>query len=341
MTAKAAVGIDDDLAAGETRVAHGAAHDKATGGVHVQIGPAPIDALGIHDGRDDVLHHVLLDDVHVLDLGRMLGGDNDGVHAHGTAALVAHGHLGLAVGTQVRQGAVVAHLGEALGQTARKIVRHGHKRRGLVGGIAEHHALIARTDKIDGVGGLARLGLIRLIDTLGDIGALLMDKAHDAAGLAVKTKLGAVVPDATDGIARDLLDIHVCLGANLAGNDDGAGGDKRLARAAHVVYVGGNAVGRNVSLRLELGLLEENRVQDGVGNLIGDLVGMSLGYRFGRKDERPGIGSGTILQWHGMPLSSSARRPLPFRRAMYAVAHCTPKAGLQTCTLPRSPASAC
>ena len=37
VTAVAAVGVDDDLAAGEARVAHGAAHDKATGGVHVDV----------------------------------------------------------------------------------------------------------------------------------------------------------------------------------------------------------------------------------------------------------------------------------------------------------------
>ena len=79
MATHAAVGVDDDLAAGETGVAHRAADDKAAGGVDVNVRIAPGDVdLGENRG-DDVLDDVGLDDVHALDVRVMLGGDDDGV----------------------------------------------------------------------------------------------------------------------------------------------------------------------------------------------------------------------------------------------------------------------
>ena len=87
VTAVAAVGVDDDLAAGEARVAHGAAHDKATGGVHVDVCVVPRHVLGVHDRGDDVLDEVGLDLAHVLDLGGVLRGDDDGRYLDGLAVL--------------------------------------------------------------------------------------------------------------------------------------------------------------------------------------------------------------------------------------------------------------
>ena len=46
-----------------------------------------------------------LDLAHVLDLGGVLRGDDDGRDLDGFAFLVAHGDLGLAVGTQIGEGA--------------------------------------------------------------------------------------------------------------------------------------------------------------------------------------------------------------------------------------------
>lgn len=55
-------------------------------------------------------------DLVVGDILVVLGGDEDGVHAHGdhgaTLLLVLHGHLGLPVGAQPRHAAVLAHLGQ-------------------------------------------------------------------------------------------------------------------------------------------------------------------------------------------------------------------------------------
>ena len=121
-------------------------------------------------------------------------------------------------------------------------------------------------------------------------GGLLVDEAHDAAGVAVKTELGAVVADAADDAAGDFLHVDVGLGADLAGNDDGAGGHEGLAGAADVLHVGGHAVGRNIALLLELYFFGEDCVEDGIADLVGDLVGMAFGHRLRRKHKGPLLG---------------------------------------------------
>ena len=306
VTAVTAVGVDDDLAAGEARVAHGTANDKASGGVHIDVGVVPRHVLGGHDGSDDVLDEVGLDLAHVLDLGGVLRGDDDSRDLDGLAVLVAHRDLGLAVGAQVAQGSVVAHGGQSLGQAARQVVRHGHEGLGLVGGIAKHHALVAGADQVDGVGGGAGLGLERLVDALGDIGRLLVDEVHDAAGIAVKTELCAVVANAADNATGNLLYVDVGLGADLAGNDDGTGGHKGLAGAADVLNVGGHAVGRNVALLLQLYFFSEDCVEDGIADLVGDLIGMTFGHRLRRKYKGPVLGwDGTKFFWHDSPFQNT------------------------------------
>ena len=146
MTTRAAVGVDDDFAAGEAGVAHGTAHHEAAGGIHIDPGAVPRDARPIEHGRDDVLQHILFDNAHVLDLGGVLRRDHDRLHRDGAVVLIAHGHLGLAVRAQIRKRSVVANCRQALCQAARQIVRHGHEGRGLVGGVPEHHALVAGSD---------------------------------------------------------------------------------------------------------------------------------------------------------------------------------------------------
>ena len=240
-----------------------------------------------------MLDEVGLDLAHVLDLGGVLRGDDDGRDLDGLAFLVAHGDLGLAVGTQIGEGAVVTHGGQALGQAARQVVRHGHEGLGFVRGITEHHALVAGADQVNRVGGGAGLGLEGLVNALGDIGRLLVDEAHNAAGVAVKTELGTVVANAADDAAGDFLYVDVGLGANLAGDDDGAGGHEGLAGAADVLHVGRHAVGGDVALLLELYFFGEDCVEDGVTDLVSDLIGMTFGHRLRRKNKGP------VLGWDG------------------------------------------
>ena len=177
----------------------------------------------------------------------MLAGDDHGVHAHGLAVLVVlHGHLALAVRAQVVHLAVLAHLGQALCQLVGQADGHGHQLRGLVAGIAEHHALVACTAHL-------------VVGAEGDVGALAVDVGDDSAGVGVKAVLCAGVADVGDDLADDLLEVHVAVGGDLAHDVHQTGGRAGLAGHAGVGVVG------------------QNFVQNGIGDLVADLVGMSFG----------------------------------------------------------------
>ena len=300
MAAHAAVGIDDDLAAGEARISHGPAHHEAARGVDVDVGVTPGDALAVQHGRDHMLEQVGLDDAHILDGVVVLSGDHDGRDLDGPIVLIADRHLGLAVGAQIREGAILAHGGQALGQALGEVDGHGHEDGGLVARIAEHHALVARAD----ARGLVLAGAReRTVDALGDIGALLVDHVDDAAGLAVEAVFGAVVADAADHIAGDLLHIHVGLGADLARDEYRAGGREGLAGAAHVVHARGPARGRAVALCLESGLLGQYRVENRIRDLVADLVRVPLGDGFRGEEVIPArrLRHARLPSIHGAP----------------------------------------
>ena len=167
MTAIAAVGVHDYLAPGKSAVAHRAAHYKAAGGVNVYLGLL-VHQLGGDNRLYHVLYHVLLQLIQ-LHVRVVLGGNHYGLDALDSAVLsVLHGHLGLAVGAQIFKGAVFTHLGKLPCQLMGKGDGGGHELRGLVTGIAEHHALVPRADKAVLVG-LAILGLLGLVDAHGNI----------------------------------------------------------------------------------------------------------------------------------------------------------------------------
>ena len=61
MTAVAAVGIDDDLAAGQAGVAHGTADNETAGGIDVDLGVL-VEHIGRNDGLDDFFDDGVLQD---------------------------------------------------------------------------------------------------------------------------------------------------------------------------------------------------------------------------------------------------------------------------------------
>ena len=205
----------------------------------------------------------------------MLGGQDHGVHAHRLVVLVVlHGHLGLAVGAQVVHGPLLAHLGQALGHLVGQGDGQGHELRGLVTGIAEHHALVAGTVVQRAVSAL--FGLQGLVNAQGDVRALLVDVGDDAAGVAVKAVLGPVIADLPDDLAGDLGDVHVAAGADLPHDVDQARG--RGGLAGHPAQ----------------GVLGQDGVQDGVGDLVANFIGMSLGNGL-RSEKTVAHGNGSSL----------------------------------------------
>ena len=153
-----------------------------------------------------------------------------------------------------------------LRQPVRDEDRERHELGGLARRVAEHHPLVARAEQVDRVG-VAVLRLVRLVDSLRDVGRLLVDRDDDAAGLEVEAVLRARVADLGDALAHDRTDVDVRVGRDLTRHHHEAGRDQRLARDTAVRVVG------------------EDRVEDGVRDLVGDLVRMPLGDRLGRERE--------------------------------------------------------
>jgi hypothetical protein len=99
-----------------------------------------------------------------------------------------------------------------------------------------------------------------------------------------------LIADALDRIADGLLDlfldarrpiaglVHDALAADLAGQDHELGGGQRLAGDAR------------------FGVLRQEQIDDRVGNLVGDLVGMAFRNRFGREEI---IGTHGLKSWEG------------------------------------------
>ena len=275
MARDAAVGVDDDLAAGQPGVALRATDDERAGRVHQQAVAGGVEVELLEHGRDDVLGDRGTQLRLQVDVRLVLRGEDDGVEPDGAVAVVADGDLRLAVGAQAGDDALLAHERQALGQPVREPDRQRQERRRLVARVAEHQALVARAlqvERVDVGGVLADLE--RLVDARGDVRRLLTDRDGDAARVAVEPDVRGRVADAADDLADDLRDLDVRARRHLAGDVHEAGGHHRLDRDAR------------------LRVLLEDRVEDRVGDLVTDLVRVPLGHGLGREQAHVGLGHG-------------------------------------------------
>src|SRR5205085_11436727 len=98
----AAVGVHDDLAAGEPGVSLGTADHEAAGRVHEDIGLPHLESRVAqyrpHHQRDHALAQLA-----VVDLVGVLGRDHDFADSHGAGAFVDHTDLRLAIGPPPRE----------------------------------------------------------------------------------------------------------------------------------------------------------------------------------------------------------------------------------------------
>ena len=164
MRCRTAIGVDDDLAAGQACVAVRAADHELAGRVDV-----PLAILGdrqVAEGFADVRFH---DRAYLLRIPariEMLGGKYDRGDFCGLAILVAHRHLALGIRAELAGIALTltARLGEKLQDAMRIVDRRRHEVRRLVAGIAEHDALVARA--------FFALLVGRVINALRDVGRL-------------------------------------------------------------------------------------------------------------------------------------------------------------------------
>ena len=97
-----------------------------------------------------------------------------------------------------------------------------------------------------------------MVHTLSDVIALLVIANHDGAALVVDAVLGVVVTDALDGVSSNLDVVNVRVGGDFSCEHHQAG------------------VGQGFSSHTAFGILGKNRIQNGVRNLVGHLVGVSF-----------------------------------------------------------------
>ena len=79
----------------------------------------------------------------------VLGGDQQLLDRHRTPVAIADADLSLAVRPQVGERAVLANIRQSARQAVGQRDRQRHQLRRLVGGIAEHHPLIAGSGRVE------------------------------------------------------------------------------------------------------------------------------------------------------------------------------------------------
>ena len=133
--------------------------------------------------------------------------------------------------------------------------RCGHERRRLARRVAEHHPLVARA---------LLLGLLA-VHALGDVGTLPVERAYVVERVPAEALDGTVVADVLHHATGDFLCVDRIepLAGDLAHVDDEAGAAHRLA---------GDVRAR---------VLREAGVQNRVGYLVGDFVGVAFRDRLG------------------------------------------------------------
>ena len=196
---------------------------------------------------------------------------------------ILHGNLTLAVRPEPRKAAILSRLCQRLRQIVRVGDRRRHQFLGLVAGKSEHHALIACPL-------LIRI-VIGRIHAHRDILRLLVDRRQNRAASSVEAILRVIVADLRDRVSRNARNVHIAVRRNLAHHQHKTGRRRALAR------------------HTRLRVLGQDRIQYAVGNLVADLIGMSLCYRFRCKNSLAHlIGSPFVVRGKENALCKPAKR---------------------------------
>ena len=211
-----------------------------------------IEVLGGDDLLDDLLLDLLAELLSGDGLG-VLGRDDDSVDSLGddgtVVVLVLNGDLGLGVGPQPWDGAVAAGSAHLSVKLVCQLKGQWEELRGLISGITEHDTLVTGTELLKS---------LVVVKTLCDIGGLLLDGDENVASLVVEALGGVIVTDVLDGATDDLLVVKLGLGGDLTEDH--------------------HHTGLGCGLASDLGerVLSQAGIEDGIGDLISDLVWVAL-----------------------------------------------------------------
>ena len=244
----AAVGIDDDLSAGQAGIAVRTSNHEVTGGIDVNIGNiGNIKAIATQNRCDHALTDVLTQLLH-FKVSAVHNGHYYGINANHIASfIILYANLRFAIGTQQIVG--MDALGQAIAQCTGQCCRQGHQLGSLGTSAAKHHTLIAcATDLV--------IGAQRDICRLG------VNAALNFYAIGIKSIASINIADLADCLASNLGIIHCSLGGNFATNQAKVCGNHGLA---------GNA---------RSGILRQAGIQNCIGDRIRHLVRMAVGNTF-------------------------------------------------------------
>ncbi|ETV94787.1 hypothetical protein H310_11742 [Aphanomyces invadans] len=258
-----AVGINDDLATGQTSITVRATNDETARRVQVVHGLV-IEVLFRDDGENHVVHQVPVD-LFVGHIRAVLGRDDNGVDTLGDHAaidlLVFDRDLGLAIGADPVNSAVFAHFGQLGTQLGRQDVGQGHQFGGFVGGIAEHDTLVTSTNVF----------VLGTVDGSTNFRGLLFNRNNHVDGLVVQALGGVIVTDFLDGLADHFFVVDRATGGDFTEDHHHAG------------------LGAGFACDTGVGVLCNASIQHCIGNLIAQLVGVTFVDGF-RGEEEGAIG---------------------------------------------------
>ena len=193
----------------------------------------------------------------------MLGAEDNRVDPYRYAIAIFDGDLGLSVGAEVGESAILADGGHSAAELVCKGDGHGHQLRCVGAGEADHHTLVPGADEIEVValvdGELLLLCFQRAVDAQGNVTRLLLYGYNHTTGLVVEAVLGPGIARVPNHVPGDSGNIDIGIGGDLSGDQYEAGGSCRLTCHA------------------PLGVLGQDRIQDSVGNLVAQLVGVPFG----------------------------------------------------------------
>ena len=180
----------------------------------------------------------------------MLGADYDGVDACGAVVLIIFdGDLALGIGTQVGHlFSFTTYSGKLFQQTMGEIEGKGHVVLGLVGGVAEHHSLVASS----------LILTVLLVDAAIDVAALFVYGREYATTVAVKHVFALGVAYAVDDFTGYTLEVYIGSCLDFASQDYLTCRDEGFAG------------------HFRLGVEGEELVEYGVADLIGNFVWVSF-----------------------------------------------------------------
>ena len=134
--------------------------------------------------------------------------------------------------------------------------RQRHQLWSFIAGVAEHQALIAS----------ALLFILALVNAHGDVGRLLVNAHHHAAGISIEADTGFVIADFAQRAANDVVRVDHTFAGDFTGDHDLASGAQSLT--SHPAFR----------------ILRQESIKDRVANLVRHLIGVTHRNGFGSEE---------------------------------------------------------